>query len=168
MHADKKGRENEHHTWLTVIHNGKTFGTSVYVVESLKTLSPHILHHGSCSVTSLWSLAQKTLNFGIKKLSMPASMPGQAVVAASKPQTSSSSDKVINKCNNKLHIDAWKSFRFWILKLLLQSFLIFAVSWQKKCFPLGLFCLKCSFFKTPGFSGWDRWRSCHYRLFGSS
>ena len=47
------------------------------------------------------SIIQSTLNF-LDEGAMPANMPGQIVAAASKPETPSSSEKVINK-NATIH-----------------------------------------------------------------
>ena len=137
----KKWREGEHHTWVTNILE------FVHTQESLKPLSPHHICHCAMGCDLTMSIVQSNLKF-VDEGAIPAHTSGLTVAAASQTQTSSSSETYQLKPNNKSRI--WKSFRFWILKLLSHSFLISAVSWEKMI--LGPF-----FFPQIHFLGQDSW-----------
>ena len=98
--AEKKRRENEHHTWLINVHNGKYFRVCLH--SRIFKPSPHIFHH-SMQYNLIISNIQSTLKF-LDEGAMPANMPGQTVAAASKPQRSSSSERIINKDATINHI----------------------------------------------------------------
>lgn len=97
----------------------------VHIQESLKPLSPHHICHCAMGCDLTMSIVQRNLKF-VDEGAIPADTSGLTVAAASQTQTSSSSETHQLKPNNKSHI--WKSFSFWILKLLSQSFLSSSVS----------------------------------------